>query len=74
MDRGCVKKRPRGRPRTAGNVVIFPIHRKPDISEVSRAFIELGLHFSRERVKIGSKGSERAGLKRQRKVEWDYHG
>jgi hypothetical protein len=74
VDRRNVRKRPRGRPRTSNHVIILPVHRKPEITEISRAFIELGLHFSSVRDKIGSKRSKGAGLLRQRKVELDYHG
>ena len=73
MDRQNVRKRPRGRPRTANHISIMPIHRKLEVAEISRAFIELGIHFSHERDKIGSNGLERAGLLRQRKIELDCH-
>ncbi|MCL2445019.1 hypothetical protein FWD07_02790 [Candidatus Saccharibacteria bacterium] len=56
------KKRPRGRPRTSNGVTIFPVRRNPDISEISRAFIELGQYFSEKRVKMNQKGAKNAGL------------
>lgn len=47
----AVKKRPRGRPRITNGVTILPVHKKLDISAVSRAFIELGLALARKTQK-----------------------
>jgi hypothetical protein len=57
-----VKKRPRGRPKTTNGVTIHPIRKDPEIERISRAFIELGLYFAKERVKMGQKGVANAGL------------